>query len=134
MILALLNVSIEPSNVMLADYLLVSMVSQKKCTIELLFVFSFIRASTLVVLNSYIAIFRASTSVCDYIAHRTPHDHLYNINNSPFRGSTGRVSLTNSTVLKGASIAIIKVIQVRDYISHGTLHDHLYNTNNSPIC
>ena len=76
---------------------------------------------------------RASTLVCDYIAHRTPHDHLYNINNSPFRGSSGRVSLTNSTVLKGASIAIIKVIRVRDYISHGTLHDHLYNTNNSPI-
>ena len=57
MTLVLLNVSIELSNVMLADYLLVSMVSQKKCTIELPFKFSFIRASTLVVLNSYIAIF-----------------------------------------------------------------------------
>ena len=33
------------------------MVPQKKCTIELPFKFSFIRASTLVVLNSYIAIF-----------------------------------------------------------------------------
>ena len=40
-----------------SDYLLVSMVSQKKCTIHLPFKFSFIRASTLVVLNSYIAIF-----------------------------------------------------------------------------
>ena len=54
--LVLLNVSIESSNVMLANYLLVSMVSQKKCTIELPFKFSFIRASTLVVPNSYIAI------------------------------------------------------------------------------
>ena len=72
-----------------------------------------------------------STLVCDQIAHRTPHDHLYNINNSPLRGSSGRVSLTNSTVLKGASIAIIKVIRVRVYIAHGTFHDHLYNTNNN---
>ena len=57
MTLVLLNVSIELSNVMLADYLLVSMVSQKKCTIELPFRFSFIRASTLVVLNRYIVNF-----------------------------------------------------------------------------
>ena len=42
---------------MLANYLLVSMVSQKKCTIELPFRFSFIRASTLVVLNRYIVNF-----------------------------------------------------------------------------
>ena len=75
----------------------------------------------------------ASTLACDYIAHGTPHDHLYNINNSPFRGSSGRVSLTNSTILKGASISIIKMILVRDYIAHRTLHDHLYNTNNSPF-
>ena len=57
MILILLNVSKELSNVMLANYLLVSMVSQKKCTIELPFRFSFIRASTLVVLNRYIVNF-----------------------------------------------------------------------------
>ena len=55
--LILLNVSIEPSNVILADYLLVSMVSQKKCTIEVPFKFPFIRVSILVLLNSYIAIF-----------------------------------------------------------------------------
>ena len=57
MILILLNVSKKLSNVMLANYLLVSMVSQKKCTIELPFRFSFIRASTLVVLNRYIVNF-----------------------------------------------------------------------------
>ena len=55
--LVLLNVSIQQSNVMLVDYILVSMVSQKKRTIELPFKFSFIRTSTLVMLNSYIAIF-----------------------------------------------------------------------------
>ena len=76
---------------------------------------------------------RASTLVCDYRAHGTPHDHLYNANKSPFRGISGMVSLTNSIVLKGASISIIKMILVRDYIAHGTLHDHLYNINNSPF-